>query len=302
MKQRFVAAAVLLVALASCTMALAADQGTVVKRVRWSEEKSAGRHIEGTIVNDPDEALGEVVMLPCAGDSRPRLRLLTLEEPGVGPPAYLVRGRVRYEDVALAGYLEMLNYFPGRTQPFFTRTLAESGPLQSLEGTSDWRVFELPFDTTGSELGTAQSPTKLAFNLVLPKGGTVYLSDLELVQLDKGLTPIGATGWWSSRTAGYVGAIGGTVIGCCGGLIGTLSSMGRGQRFVMAMMRAYTAIGIVSLIAGAAAVALGQSYAVYYPLLAIGGITLIVFGSLLPTVRRRYQECEMRRMKSLDVA
>ena len=300
--RRLIHAILVLTALASGATTLGADEGKVVRVVRWSEEQSAGRPVAGRIVEDPRRVLGEVLMLPCPQGERTRLSLLTLDQPAVGPPAYLLRGRVRYEHVKGQGYLELLNYFPEHPRPFFTRTLSDTGPQQSLEGTSDWRSFQLPFFVTGDQLTTPQAPTKLELNLAVPAGGLVYLGDLELVQLDKGLPHVAGGAWWSGRATGLIGGIAGTLLGCLGGLVGTLTGMGKARQLVMAVISGCMAFGFVALLAGAAAIALGQPYHVYYPLLGIGGISLIVFGAGRANVWRQYEQREMRRMEALDVA
>jgi len=55
------------------------------------------------------------------------------------------------------------------------------------------------------------------------------------------------------------------------------------------------------LVAGLVALGLGQPYAVYYPLLLFGGILTVVCGGLLPVIRRRYAEIELRRMTAMDL-
>jgi hypothetical protein len=273
------------------------DRGPV-KPIRWSDEKAAGTLAAGEImprVGDQAEQL--VVRWPKDGPKS--IRILTLKDPGVGPPAYVLRGRVRYEDVKSAGYLELLNYF-ATGGPYFTRTLASSGPLQSLDGTSDWRDFELPFAVSGPDLpsGPAPRPTKLELNLSLPGGGTVYLSGLEVAQLTGGVTASG--GWWSGRTADLVGGIGGAAVGCLGGLIGTLVSIGRARGVVIGLLIAWIVASVVALIVGIVALALGQPYAVYYPLLLLGGLGALLPGVMLPQIRRQYEQRELRRMDALD--
>ena len=60
-------------------------------------------------------------------------------------------------------------------------------------------------------------------------------------------------------------------------------------------------IGIGSLGSGVAAIAAGQPYAVYYPLLLIGIILVAVFGKLRGTLSARYEQLELKRMQSMDV-
>lgn len=96
---------------------------------------------------------------------------------------YAITGNVRYENASPGSYLEMLSYFASATPGFpeaayFTRTLAESGPMQQLGGTSDWRPFALPFDSTGE-----QAPlSRLEIHLHLTGPGTVHLRNMKLMQ------------------------------------------------------------------------------------------------------------------------
>jgi hypothetical protein len=106
--------------------------------------------------------------------------------------------------------------------------------------------------------------------------------------------------WWSDRTAALVGGWGGGILGCLGGLIGTLGGTGKCRGLVIALLGIMISLGIVLGVAGIAALAQHQPYAVWYPLLLIGIILLLVCPFMLPIVRRRYQEQELRRMQSLD--
>lgn len=118
-----------------------------------------------------------------------------------------------------------------------------------------------------------------------------------------GWTQAGGEGvhpWWSDRSAGLVGGWGGAIFGCLGGLIGTLNSLGKGRAFIIAVMKVQVALGAACAVAGIVAVAQHQPYGVYYPLLLLGILLTTINASLLPTVRKRFQELELRRMQSLD--
>ena len=110
-----------------------------------------------------------------------------------------------------------------------------------------------------------------------------------------------AGSWWSPKQAGLIGGIGGSVIGCFGALIGILVSKGKARNFVLAAMKISIALGILLTIAGLVAVALKQPYAVWYALLLPGAILTLVFSLNLPSIQRRYDELEIRRMTSVDV-
>lgn len=106
--------------------------------------------------------------------------------------------------------------------------------------------------------------------------------------------------WWTNTDAGWIGGIGGSVVGCMGGLIGTLAGIGRARRFVLATLLAMVGGGAILLMTGIIALIMGQPYAVYYPLLLLGGITFIVSLSIRPGVRRSYEARELARMKAMD--
>src|SRR5262249_55319860 len=134
-------------------------------------------------------------------DTPLQVQLLKLPKPGVTKQLYAIEGEVKYEGVRGTGYLEMWNYFPpikpGMPEgAYFSRSMGDSGELGKITGTSNWRRFKLPFDRTGS----TAFPTRLEINLFLPAQGTVYLSQLKLVEYNGSLKPkaAGATNvWWS---------------------------------------------------------------------------------------------------------
>jgi hypothetical protein len=105
------------------------------------------------------------------------VRLLRLEEPPIAGSRWALQGRVRYERVASPGYLELWNFF-GDGSRYFSRTLAESGPMAQLAGESDWRAVLLPFDASGATAPLVQ----LELNAVLPGGGVVEIEPLRLVE------------------------------------------------------------------------------------------------------------------------
>ena len=97
-----------------------------------------------------------------------------------------------------------------------------------------------------------------------------------------------------------MGAVGGSVLGVVGGMIGTLCALGRWRYFVLGLMRTITVLGLATLLLGLWAATHEQPYGVYYPLLLGGGLAALIFGSLLPVVRRRYAESELRRMAAIN--
>jgi len=125
--------------------------------------------------------------------------------------------------------------------------------------------------------------------------GTVYLRRLELVEQP------GPRAWWDDRAGAWIGGLGGSALGCLGALIGTLGGMGKARRLVMWLTAGLVVFGLACLVSGAAALALGQPYAVYYPLLLGGLIDTAVFGPSLLVLRQRYQQAELRKMAAMDL-
>jgi hypothetical protein len=217
-----------------------------------------------------------------------------LEAPAVTGDQYAIRGNVAYEGVEGVGYIEMWSVFPDGGR-YFSRTLGESGPMGKLHGTSAVRPFVLPFLLTPE----AARPVRLEVNVVLPAGGRVTLSDLAFASGPSAMATPGA--WWSGPSSGLLGGMLGGGVGVLGAVIGTLCSMGRARRFVMVGLLAIGAKGLLLLGAGGLALALGQPYEVWYPLLLMGVLAPALGFGLLPTARRRYEALELRRMQAMDV-
>lgn len=226
--------------------------------------------------------------------------ILVIENPRVAAPEYLLRGRIKYSDVRKTtakvmldgversvdrcGYVEMWSHFPGN-EAYFSRTLADMGPMAKLEGTSDWREINLPFTSAPGKL-----PVKLVVNVVLPGTGVVEFEPFVL----------SPSGWWSEQESGLVGGIGGGAIGLCGAVIGVLAGIGAARRVVIGMCIAVIAIGAACLTAGIVGLLLGQPWYVYYPFLLGGSISVAVCGFNLPAIRKRYDALELRRMTAMD--
>ena len=115
--------------------------------------------------------------------------------------------------------------------------------------------------------------------------------------------PLQADGaWWDDRTGGMIGGILGTVVGCLGGLIGGLGGTGKARRLVLGLMKAAILAGVLLAAVGVTALVYSQPYAVWYPLLLTGVLCCAIMGSLLPVLRRRYEQAELRKMAAFDAA
>jgi len=129
----------------------------------------------------------------------------------------------------------------------------------------------------------------------------VSIQDVQLLQYANGEDPLQATGqWFSARSAGLIGGIGGGLLGLWGALIGFLSSRGKARSLVLGSANALLIIGIACTIAGVFALASTQPFAVYYPLLLIGIIVVAVIGKLRGTMSAQYEQLELKKMQSLD--
>lgn len=97
-------------------------------------------------------------------------------------------------------------------------------------------------------------------------------------------------------------AIGGAALGASCGVLGALAGVlaprGKGKAIVIGGMFVMVAIGVSSLVTGAVVAFGGAPYIVYYPLLLIGFVLSVVTGPLIPVVRRRYREADVRRLEA----
>ena len=113
-------------------------------------------------------------------------------------------------------------------------------------------------------------------------------------------TVISFRSWWSAQPADLIGGIGFSLIGCFGGLIGLLVSKGQARNFVLASVKYIIVLGILLTIAGLGAAVLNQPYTVWYALVLPGVILILVFSLNMHSIRRRYDELEIRRMSLMD--
>lgn len=267
-------------------LTLAAAASAAGPTIDWSSERVE----QGTVLPGRAPGGGAALRLVSRSQNGVTFPLAEIDDPGIQGDTYSVVGQVRYESVKGAAYLEMWSVFADGGR-YFTRTLADSGPLASLRGTSGWRRFELRFFLEGHA-----PPTRLELNVVLPGSGTVVLGPLNLAP------SASAAAWWSERTSALVGAILGSAIGLAGAAVGTLAGRGRGRRLVLAALVGMVVVGAVLLVVAGAALIAGQPSHVWYPALLGGAISFALGVALLRPLRRRYAEIELRRMRALDLA
>jgi hypothetical protein len=224
--------------------------------------------------------------------------LLIITNPSIIKNAHQISFDMKYENVALTSgmtppdFSEFSRIFPPRAiggdnitnQSYFTI----NGTLNPTW--SNWEPHQFTVKVPGQQI----FPTQLELKFYLAGSGTFYLRPIKLLGTAE------SSNWWTPEQGGMIGGIAGSIIGCFGVLIGVLASKGNARKFVLALTKSFIVLGIFLLLAGAVAAATKQPYAVYYPLLLAGFILAIVFSVNLPSIQRRYDELEIRRMTSVD--
>lgn len=225
------------------------------------------------------------------------LPILTVEAPKISTRYYCLKGEVRTQDVNGTGYLEMWNHF-GPQEAYFSRTLGDTGLMKKLEGTADWRAFVLPFNAEG----TKTEVTKLVLNLQLSGKGIVDLRSLRLTEAGSFAEVLGDghTVWWAPQTGGWIGGLGGALLGVCSGVMEWLASRGRARGFVLTATRVWIGVGVLSALVAIAALLLQQPFFVWYGPLLVGGLCLFHFPLRLRRFHAVFRDVEMRKMESLD--
>jgi hypothetical protein len=174
-------AASLIVAL-SCSVTMAEQ---VVQEVSWQELAEAGKLLAGQS-KQAESPEGRHALKVDNQDGQPRtVTVLILDRPKITTVCHAITGEVAYEGMAPGSCLEMWTTFEGG-EMVFSRTLAPTGPLQSLTGTSGWRGFVLPLFSVEA-LGP---PRRIELNVVFAAGGTVSLGPLRLMEYSKGESPL----------------------------------------------------------------------------------------------------------------
>ena len=161
-------------------------------------------------------------------------------------------------------------------------------------GTMNWRRDDLNIDR--QEI--AGLPTQVELKLITQPHETFYIRPIKVLEVERA-----NNGWplpMSALAGILIGSIGGPFIGLCGALIGCLAGMGKARRFVLTTTKCLVALGIVLTVAGLVALVCKQPYAIWYPLVLLGGITTLVLSVNYYPIKRRYDELEIRRMTSMD--
>ena len=284
-----------LAGLISTLFAAPLDAEKTIRVISWSALKAEGRLASGQVVPAGGDSTSELLRVTNPDGAPRTIPLFAIDEPGVRSPRYLFRGEVRGEGIEGQAYLEMWSFFAGGGR-YFSRTLAQVGPMASLSGTFRFRPFLLPFT---AEPG--MSPERLAVNVAFPGRGTVILGKLSLVELGSGddfFTPAGA--WLTPRQISLFGGIGGSLLGVLGALVGILASQGQARTFVLGLLKGMFAFGAAALLAGAIGWWSAQPPVLLFTLFLLGILCTVLPASLLGKVRRQYEEKEFRRMRALD--
>jgi len=108
--------------------------------------------------------------------------------------------------------------------------------------------------------------------------------------------------WFDGNLFGGIfGSVWGVVGGALGALTGILAPRGRARRIVLSLWWLMLSMSFLLLVVGLCALYVGQPRDVWYGFLLPGGLGIVLYGSLLPVVKKAYREAEQRRMISRDL-
>ena len=285
-----------------CLAATIAAQGgpKVLKVYDW---KNLPVHFPNSQITSTNGV--SILKIENTNDSLQKLSLLEISDPSLIKKTYFLLCEVKYKHEGVqrvfgpyglppVASLKLLNRLPPSAPDGDGRVSEDDGIDDRrgfMYGESNWRLCQFMVDRDAFE----GLPTQLELELRFSGQGTVYLRPIKLFGKASNFGS-----WWSPQQAGLIGGIGGSLIGCFGGLIGLLVSKGKARNFVLASVKCFIALGILLTIAGLIAMALKQPYAVWYALLLPGVILVLVFPLNLHSIQRRYDELEIRRMTSID--
>ncbi len=263
----------------------------VVRTFDWSEAVSS-QPTDAAVELDVDEH-GRLHVRR-AGEGRHVVRVMTVDQPGVTRPCFALRLRAQGRRIDEPVVLRMDTWLPDGG-PYFSRTAGDSGPMRPLTDEAPRRIA-LPMTLSGDA-----RPTRIALSVVFDGAGEVVLGPPELIEASHPAvltSPEGA--WWSSRAGGLIGGIGGGAFGLFCGVLGLLSGLGRGREPMMKVMLALCLLGVATAGVGVLALILGQPYAVWFPLVLLGGLVAVVCGGMRPILYRSRRQAELRAMQAAD--
>jgi hypothetical protein len=164
-----------LVAVVAGAMSVAAPAVAGSQQMNWTEASPLSGTIDGS----------DLVLDIAEAGTYP---IVAVDHPAVGPPRFSVDATIRYSDVIGGAYLEMWTVLDDGSR-YFTRTLADAGPLALMTGTSDPRPISLPFEL-GEE---GPTPARLEINLVTSGRGKFWLGPLRFLAEAPVTSTTGAT-------------------------------------------------------------------------------------------------------------
>jgi len=218
---------------------------------------------------------------------------------GISPTSSLfaVEGQIRYRDVQGDAYLEMWTVFPDGSR-YFSRTLLDDGPMKKISGTSDWRVFSLPFTITTSPL---PERVTLEINLVMPGRGIIDIGPFRIANLSPDLYREHGY-WWTGQTAGWIGGLFGVGIALVTILLNYLVRRQVPYSFIRGVLLVEFGLGVIAFAAGLVAMMYCfQPYFVNFPLIFLGAFMCFYAPAGAYRLRRYYREIELRKMRAMDL-
>lgn len=202
--------------------------------------------------------------------------------PGLKSGRWAIRGKVAGRRVTGDAYLELWSTIAkGR---FFSRTVADEGPMAKLRGTFAARDFLLPFDAMNEE-----APHKLELAVVLPGQGAIEVGPLELVayssaaELQRAIN--GDDVAIQAARFGWIGALYGSLVGLLGMLSGVLASFGRFYKIVLALLSAGTIASAAMAAWGAVLLSQGRNFPL--TLIVVAAAMALLFAIIGQVVQKR---------------
>lgn len=214
-----------------------------------------------------------------------------IEKPSLTTTKFALRGSVSYQD-AKEGYLELLaGYSPNEN--YFSKGLAESGPMGKIAGSSAWRTFEIPFQASAGHF-----PESISLNLHLSGGGTVWVKDVQLVELSaEEIAKLFSKPYDGVEySIGFIGAF----IGLLGAIVGILAGRRANPKLIWKLEMLAVAFGIALIVFSGYLYSIGnnsggKSFAY------LGALTIVIFGANMIVARRIQIANELRSMSAKDM-